>query len=366
MMEGVQRSQYDTLVKSVFHRVHFASDELVEAIERKFQDRKWKKGVLRTLRGTVGHSVGPAAEQVAAPDPGHLGRERPASSPTSPARSARPTRSLKVRQVVIPKCGHAPQIEKARLVNQLVLRFLRDKLKTIPPALDPARFLARAGAAPAAQGHAARPLSRDSDASAIASAPPRRLSTDERLLPVPRQVPQARHGDRQPRPEQPLALADDRPQHRLGPRQGRSSSWARGPARSPGSWPSRRRPDCRVIVLERDPDFARLLRERFADLPNFDVVEGDVRDLAEILGERGIDQVDYVDLRACPSRRSPRTSSATSSASSSRCSPPAGRSTRSPRCPGSTGGSTAGSSTTSSSPSSRGTSRRPGPTSAGA
>ena len=58
-MEGVKRSQYDTLVKSVFHKGRFATDDLVKAIERKFQDRKWKKGVLRTLRGTVGHSVAP-------------------------------------------------------------------------------------------------------------------------------------------------------------------------------------------------------------------------------------------------------------------------------------------------------------------
>ena len=54
------------------------------------------------------------------------------------------------------------------------------------------------------------------------------------------------------------------------------------------------RPETRVIVLERDPDFAHLLRERFAHLPNFDVVEGDARDLAAILQERGIDQVDAV------------------------------------------------------------------------
>ncbi|WP_406696478.1 ornithine lipid N-methyltransferase [Singulisphaera sp. Ch08] len=53
-------------------------------------------------------------------------------------------------------------------------------------------------------------------------------------------------------------------------------------------------PDCRVIILERDPDFARLLRERFAHRANFDVVEGDVRDLTEILNQRGIEQVDYV------------------------------------------------------------------------
>jgi ornithine lipid N-methyltransferase len=56
------------------------------------------------------------------------------------------------------------------------------------------------------------------------------------------------------------------------------------------------RPECRVVVLERDPDFARLLHQRFDRLPNFDVVAGDVRDLTEILGERGIGigQVDHV------------------------------------------------------------------------
>ncbi len=59
MMEGVRRSQYDTLVNSVFHRKHFANEGLIDAVARKFQDRRWKKGVLRTLRGTVGHSVAP-------------------------------------------------------------------------------------------------------------------------------------------------------------------------------------------------------------------------------------------------------------------------------------------------------------------
>ena len=52
--------------------------------------------------------------------------------------------------------------------------------------------------------------------------------------------------------------------------------------------------ECRVVVLERDPDFARLLHQRFDRLANFDVVEADVRDLTEILADRGIRQVDSV------------------------------------------------------------------------
>ena len=53
-------------------------------------------------------------------------------------------------------------------------------------------------------------------------------------------------------------------------------------------------PGCKVIVLERDPDFARLLHERFAGRPDFDVIEGDVRDLASMLSHRGIERVDHV------------------------------------------------------------------------
>jgi phosphatidylethanolamine/phosphatidyl-N-methylethanolamine N-methyltransferase len=56
----------------------------------------------------------------------------------------------------------------------------------------------------------------------------------------------------------------------------------------------RARPGCRVIVLERDPDFSRLLRERFGGRPDLEVVEGDVRDLAGMLADRGIAQADYI------------------------------------------------------------------------
>ena len=56
----------------------------------------------------------------------------------------------------------------------------------------------------------------------------------------------------------------------------------------------RARPDCKVNVLERDHDFSEILRSRYQALPNFDVIEGDVRDLAAMLQERGIETVDHV------------------------------------------------------------------------
>jgi abhydrolase domain-containing protein 6 len=142
MMEGVRRSDYDSLVKSVFHRGQFATDDLVNVIAKKFQNREWKKGVLRTLRGTVGHSVADLLETIPHPSLAIWGDDdRVISDVPGSVRAA--DRLLKVRQVVIPKCGHAPQIEKAHLVNQLVARFLKGSLKTIPPQLDPARYLAK-------------------------------------------------------------------------------------------------------------------------------------------------------------------------------------------------------------------------------
>jgi phospholipid N-methyltransferase len=53
-------------------------------------------------------------------------------------------------------------------------------------------------------------------------------------------------------------------------------------------------PECRVVVVERDSDFARLLRDRFAHLPNFEVVEADARDLAAVLDDLGVGRADHV------------------------------------------------------------------------
>ena len=140
MIDGVKRSRYDSLVGSVFHERRYASGPLVDAFERKFQDRRWKKGVLRTLRGTVGHSVAPLLHRVASPTLVVWGAEDQVLSDV-PGSIRAAGRIPNVRQLVIPDCGHAPQIERSRLVNKLVDRFLHDRLGPIPRALDAERYL---------------------------------------------------------------------------------------------------------------------------------------------------------------------------------------------------------------------------------
>ena len=54
------------------------------------------------------------------------------------------------------------------------------------------------------------------------------------------------------------------------------------------------RPETRFLTLERDTDFAKLLKERFSGRANIEVIEGDVRDLASMLKDRGISKVEAV------------------------------------------------------------------------
>jgi phospholipid N-methyltransferase len=54
---------------------------------------------------------------------------------------------------------------------------------------------------------------------------------------------------------------------------------------------SRTRGSCRVVIVERDPDFCKRLRERF---PDADVAEADAVNLDRLLAERQISTIDHV------------------------------------------------------------------------
>lgn len=130
VVEGVRKSDFETMVASVFHdRRRFTNPGIVRHYEQQFVNRRWRKGVLRTIRGTHRHSIRDKLPLVAAPTLLIVGRE---DRIVDPAQAVSAVEGLdRFRLVVIPNCGHAPQIEKANLVNRLVRDFL---LETDVPA----------------------------------------------------------------------------------------------------------------------------------------------------------------------------------------------------------------------------------------
>ena len=56
----------------------------------------------------------------------------------------------------------------------------------------------------------------------------------------------------------------------------------------------RAHPNCRVLVVERDPDFVALLRERHGNQANLEIVAADACEIRALLADRGILAVDHV------------------------------------------------------------------------
>lgn len=54
------------------------------------------------------------------------------------------------------------------------------------------------------------------------------------------------------------------------------------------------KPHTRLIIVERDPDFCKRLRTRFASTPNAEIVEGDAAHIDTLLADRGITEVCHI------------------------------------------------------------------------
>src|SRR5262249_52340603 len=57
IMEGVRHNDYEALVRSVFHRPAVVDRDLLRYYQRMFTSRRWKMGLLRTVKGTNDHLV---------------------------------------------------------------------------------------------------------------------------------------------------------------------------------------------------------------------------------------------------------------------------------------------------------------------
>ena len=138
VLEGVRRNDLRSLVESVFQDPRHVDLNLLAYYEKQFANRRWRSGLLRTIRGTMDHRVRDHLAQVTQPTLLVVGSEDRIVDPRQAIEAA----SLLPhgRLVVLQGCGHALQIERSGIVNQLVIDFLRETSPSSLPAPSATRI----------------------------------------------------------------------------------------------------------------------------------------------------------------------------------------------------------------------------------
>lgn len=122
IIEGMRRSDLAGVIESVFYDPRKADPGLYPYYHRQFGNRRWRLGLLRTIRGTMSYTVRDRLHLVRQPTLFIAGRE---DRIVDPATAEAAAAELPHGQfLMVPHCGHAPQIEKPRTINRLVSRFL--------------------------------------------------------------------------------------------------------------------------------------------------------------------------------------------------------------------------------------------------
>jgi pimeloyl-ACP methyl ester carboxylesterase len=132
IMAGVRAQDAHAMVRSVFHKPRRVDGEMLRYYKSKFVNRVWKRGFLRTVNGTVDHSVRAQMRKVAAPTLLVTASGDKVCCPRTAEAAARELPNGHFRKIA--KCGHAPQIEKHWLINRLVVDFLSSVNPTAHPS----------------------------------------------------------------------------------------------------------------------------------------------------------------------------------------------------------------------------------------
>jgi pimeloyl-ACP methyl ester carboxylesterase len=134
LVDGVRRNDMRALVESVFYspRRH-ADGEMIRFYKRQFPNRRWRVGMLKTVQDTKEHTVRSKIKELRSPTLLVSGKNDRICDPKEAQAAAEELPNGQF--LLIPKCGHAPQIEKAWLINRLVVHFLTHPKPTSHPRL---------------------------------------------------------------------------------------------------------------------------------------------------------------------------------------------------------------------------------------
>ncbi len=122
LVDGVRHNDTEAVLRSIFYHHRTINPGVVRFYQRQFASKKWKKGILRTVRGTCSHSIREKLPQITRPTLVMCGRE---DQIVDSQRAHDAVLGLpNFRLQMIPRCGHAPHMEYARYVNRSVHNFL--------------------------------------------------------------------------------------------------------------------------------------------------------------------------------------------------------------------------------------------------
>jgi pimeloyl-ACP methyl ester carboxylesterase len=134
IVDGVRRNDPRSIVESVFYDPGRVDPRLLLYYQRQFANRRWRLGLLRTVRGTMDHCVRDRLAELPQPTLLVSGREDKIVDPKAAAAAAKLL--PRGHYQCIPQCGHAPQMERPWLTNRLVMHFLTSPQPSTRPPLS--------------------------------------------------------------------------------------------------------------------------------------------------------------------------------------------------------------------------------------
>jgi pimeloyl-ACP methyl ester carboxylesterase len=134
IVEGVRRNDLKMLVESVFYNPRKIDRRLLGYYQKQFANRRWRTGLLRTIRGTLDHVVRDRLADLRQPTLLVSGEDDKIVDSSAAAAAA--LRLPQGQYLSIPHCGHAPQMEKPGQINRLVVDFLTSPRPSIMPRLS--------------------------------------------------------------------------------------------------------------------------------------------------------------------------------------------------------------------------------------
>ncbi len=130
VIEGVSKRDLSSMISAIFYdKKNFVIDEIVQVLKERFENKKWRLGFVRMAQVTKKNSIVKDLLQLKCPVLFICGEEDSIIPIWQAYQAARQMRDhhLDLQMIVIPKCGHAPQIEYSQIVNKDIAHFLNGR-----------------------------------------------------------------------------------------------------------------------------------------------------------------------------------------------------------------------------------------------